>query len=308
MRALHTLKGVAGVHDATSLAQAAHHLEAALLGDSPEQVQPALDQLQERWRALGTFVRPLLDGDATQRVQMTPADLAMLMARVREGAPHPSLLRALQRFAWEPLGLRLQRISDQLVGVARRLGKPQPRVVIDCPDLRVPSDAYRAFWSSLSHLVRNIVDHALESEAERLSRGKPAENQVQLKAWADNDLLHVEVSDDGRGIDWQRLARRARERGLPSGSREELVEALFADGVSTAETVNETSGRGVGMSAVRAVCREAGGAISVASETGRGTTFYFQLPLQVAGIAPGSGMRPVSHIPASQRSEAGSQS
>lgn len=311
MRALHTLKGVAGVHDASSLAEAAHHLEAALLGDSAEHVQPALDQLKDRWQALGTFVRPLLDGDSTQRVQMTPADLGALIARVREGAPHQSLLRALQRFAWEPLGLRLQRIADHLVGVARRLGKPQPRVVIDCQDLRIPADAYRPFWSSLSHLVRNIVDHALETEPERQSRGKAAENQVQLKAWTESELLHVEVSDDGRGIDWQRLAHRAQERGLPSRSREELVEALFADGVSTAETVNETSGRGVGMSAVRAVCRELGGSISVTSETGQGTTFRFQLPLHVAGITPGSGIRPVSHMPASQRTEperAGSQS
>jgi two-component system, chemotaxis family, sensor kinase CheA len=311
MRALHTLKGVAGVHDATSLAQAAHHLEAALLGDVPGQVLPALERLAERWQTLGTFVRPLLDGDSTQRVQMTPADLSALIARVREGAPHQSLLRALQRFAWEPLGLRLQRVADQLVGVARRLGKPPPRVVIDSQDLRIPPDAYRAFWSCLSHLVRNIVDHALETEQERLSSGKPAENQVQLKAWADNELLHVQVSDDGRGIDWQRLARRAKERGLPDQTREDLVEALFADGVSTADTVGETSGRGVGMSAVRAVCRELGGGISVQSETGQGTTFRFQLPLQLAGIAPGSGIRPVSHIPASQRGEperAGSQS
>ena len=80
--------------------------------------------------------------------------------------------------------------------------------------------------------------------------------------------------------------------------------------VSTAETVNEPSGRGVGMSAVRAVCRELGGSISVSSETGQGTSFHFQLPLQVAGISPGSGIRPVSHMPASQRGEperAGSQ-
>ncbi len=311
MRALHTLKGVAAVHDATSLAHAAHELEAALLGDAPGLVPQALEQLNERWLGLGTFVRPLLDGDSTQRVQMTPADLAALIARVREGAPHQSLLRALQRFAWEPLGLRLQRLADQLVGVARRLGKPQPRVLIDSQELRLPPEAYRAFWSSLSHLVRNVVDHALETEQERLQLGKPAENQVQLRAWADTEHLHVQVSDDGRGIDWQRLARRAKERGLPSHSREELVEALFADGVSTADSVNETSGRGVGMSAVRAVCRELGGTVSVASETGQGTTFHFQFPLQQGGLVPGSGLRPVSHIPTSQRSEperAGSQS
>ena len=88
------------------------------------------------------------------------------------------------------------------------------------------------------------------------------------------------------------MAQKARERGLESGSRQALEEALFADGVSTAETVSETSGRGIGMSAVRAVCVALGGSIAVESEPGRGTCFRFAFPFAELDAEADSGARP----------------
>ena len=84
---------------------------------------------------------------------------------------------------------------------------------------------------------------------------------------------------------WERVAEKARQHGLPSAGRAALVEALFADGVSTAETVSETSGRGLGMSAVRSVCASLGGAIQLESEPGRGTRLRFELPFEDADVA-----------------------
>jgi len=282
MRALHTLKGVAAVSDVVSVAQAAHALEQALLSGLPERVSAEREQLLARWSAFSAFVRPIIGSESVQRVDLTPDELEQLISSVRAGAPHESLLRTLTRLSWQPIAQRLERLAEQLVRVAQRLGKPEPKVAIEATELRIPPDALRAFWSTLPHVVRNIVDHGLESEEERKRAGKPPENRVELRAWLDQGRLHLQISDDGRGIDWQRLAEKARQHGLSTASREALAEALFADGVSTAEAVSETSGRGIGMSAVRAACLALGGSIRVESEPGRGTTLHFELPFSDA--------------------------
>ena len=292
MRALHTLKGVAAVSDINSVAQAAHALEHALLNE-PERVAPERAQLLERWAEFSAFVQPVLGSESVQRVDMTAEQLAEIISSVRAGASHESLLQVLQHLSWQPVAQRLERLGEQLVGVARRFGKPEPRVIVDARDLRLPPDTLRTFWSSLPHLARNVVDHALQSAEERMLQGKPVENCVRLRAWREGGRLKLEIGDDGRGIDWQRLAQKARQGGLASETREALVEALFADGVSTAEFVSETSGRGIGMSAVRAACVALGGTIAVESEPGRGTLFRFEFPLLELDAQADSGSWPV---------------
>jgi two-component system, chemotaxis family, sensor kinase CheA len=296
MRALHTLKGVAAVSDITSVAQAAHALEQALLS-TPERVELERRQLLERWAAFSAFAEPVLGSESVRRVHMTPEDLEEIIENVRASASHASLLQMLLRSSRQPVKQRLDRLGEQLVALARRLGKPEPRVVIDASQLRLPPDALRAFWSSLPHLVRNIVDHGLQSVEDRTRQGKPPTNCVQLRAWTERGQLKLEISDDGRGIDWQRLAQKAEERGLASDSHAALVEALFADGVSTAETVSETSGRGIGMSAVRAACVSLGGAIAVESEPGRGTFLRFEFPLGELDAQVDSETRPTQPRP-----------
>ncbi len=101
----------------------------------------------------------------------------------------------------------------------------------------------------------------------------------------------MSISDDGRGVDWAAIARRAEALGLPHGTRQQLEEALFADGVSSRAEVTHTSGRGVGLGAVRAVVRQLGGSIEVATELGQGTTFRFVFPEallfdEIASIRP----------------------
>lgn len=108
--------------------------------------------------------------------------------------------------------------------------------------------------------------------------GKPAEATLDIVAHALNGGMVVEVSDDGRGIDWTRLAEKAKAFGLPTDTRADLAAALFSDGTSTRDSVTETSGRGVGMSALKAACEALGGAISVESIPGKGTTLRFQFP------------------------------
>jgi two-component system chemotaxis sensor kinase CheA len=278
MRVLHTLKGITAVFDVPSVSEAAHELEQAMGGDDDARVAASTRELLARWEKFLGVVRPVLGRTQRQRVELTFGELRDIVARVRSGAPHAEILRALIELGDEPVELRFERMQDQLTRVARYLHKPEPIVHVRAAQVRLPVDRFREFWMSLAHLVRNIVDHGLEPERERAEQGKPAKNHVELSAHSDEHGVCIEVSDDGRGIAWDRLAEKAKQRGLPSSTRADLVRALLADGVSTAETVTQTSGRGVGMSAVEAACRALGGSVSVESEPGHGTRFRFEFP------------------------------
>jgi two-component system, chemotaxis family, sensor kinase CheA len=278
MRTLHTLKGVAAVSDASSVSAAAHELEQALTDDTPERVGPARERLFASWEAFMTLVAPVAGDDVGRRVEISRDELGDLIDGVRTQAPYPVLLHSLIRLTYEPIEQRFLRIEDQLKRVARRLGKPEPLVVMEAGDVRLPADRFRPFWSSMAHVVRNMVDHGFELEDDRIARGKGRQNQVELRAVMSEGGLLIEVADDGRGIDWERLAQKAREKGLPAETRADLARAVFADGVSTAGTVSQASGRGVGMSAVEESCVALGGSASVESELGRGTRFRFVFP------------------------------
>lgn len=129
------------------------------------------------------------------------------------------------------------------------------------------------------HVVRNAVDHGIETGEERVAAGKPLEPTLALKAYTSGDALVIEVADDGRGIDWNVIARKASDAGLPAHSPGDLADALFADGVSSRDVVSELSGRGVGLAAVKQACEDLGGKVEVLSRKGRGTQFLFRLPL-----------------------------
>jgi two-component system chemotaxis sensor kinase CheA len=140
----------------------------------------------------------------------------------------------------------------------------------------------------LVHLVRNALDHALETPDERRAAGKPAAGRLEIAARHAGGNVVITVTDDGRGIDPRRVARRAAERGLielarvPSVDMSEAVELLFEPGFSTAEQTSDISGRGVGMDAVRSAIRELGGAVTMQSESGCGTSVQVRLPLTLA--------------------------
>jgi two-component system chemotaxis sensor kinase CheA len=277
-RALHTLKGLSATFDVSSVAEAAHELEHALAQDR-ELMVSALAGLERAWQAFLTLVTPLLGDEQQRRLELTRTELEQLLELVRERSSYEQLEQALLRLAHEPVQDNLQRLREQLLRLAKRLDKPEPRVIVEAGELRLPAARFRELWSSLAHVVRNIVDHALESEAERSASGKAIPSVVTLRARADQAWLRLEIEDDGRGIDWARLRAKAEQCGLPCNTHADLTRALFADGVSTRDVATVTSGRGVGMSAVERAASALGGTISIQSTPGRGTTFLFLLPL-----------------------------
>ncbi len=140
----------------------------------------------------------------------------------------------------------------------------------------------------LTHMIRNVVDHAIELPEERQRRGVSETGNLWLRAEATRTRVTIIVRDDGRGVDPDRLRRKAIEKGLLTAdqaarlSDQEAVELIFAAGLSTAEKLSEISGRGVGMDVVRTTLREHAGEVSVESKVGVGTTFRLDLPVKEA--------------------------
>jgi len=171
--------------------------------------------------------------------------------------------------------------------LSTKFGK-QVELVMNGRDTELDRTVVDALGDPLVHLVRNSLDHALESPEERVAAGKPATGTLELAARHAGSNVVITVRDDGRGIDPELVARRAAERGLiPADAVQTVdmaraIELLFAPGFSTAETTSDISGRGVGMDAVRNAIRGLGGAVVMTSELGVGSTVQVRLPLTLA--------------------------
>ena len=147
-----------------------------------------------------------------------------------------------------------------------------------------------ALAEPLAHIVRNAADHGIETAAEREAARKPPRGTVRLDAYHEADHVVIEISDDGRGLDRKKILRRAIENGiLPTEDTgllndSDIMNLIFAPGLSTADEITEISGRGVGLDVVKAAVDNLKGSIELESELGRGTTFRLMVPLTLASI------------------------
>ncbi len=138
------------------------------------------------------------------------------------------------------------------------------------------------------HLIRNAADHGIEAPELREAAGKPRQGTVSLDAFHRGSNIIIRVSDDGQGLDADRIRAKAVEKGLVAAAdaelmtRQQICQLIWLPGLSTAEKVTDVSGRGMGMDIVRAKIKDLNGAVDVASEPGRGTTFTIRLPLTLA--------------------------
>jgi two-component sensor histidine kinase/HPt (histidine-containing phosphotransfer) domain-containing protein len=279
-RLVHTLKGNCAIYGLQSYAEFAHVVESEL-GNSDEPLAPEhRDGLVTMWKEAMARVAPLLG--ASRRdfldIERTELDLAIAQAAA---APR-DLQDLLTSWTREPMARRFERLSRQIASMSRRLGRPEPIVRTTGDDVRLEHDAWQPFWTAMVHAVRNAVDHGIESPEERQLAGKPEAGIVELTAERQGGRLLFSLRDDGRGIAWDRVRAKAVERGLPAATHDDLVQALFVDGLSTRDTVSEMSGRGVGLSALRQTVDALGGTIQVDSMPGQGTTFRFSFDERVA--------------------------
>jgi two-component system, chemotaxis family, sensor kinase CheA len=192
------------------------------------------------------------------------------------------LVSELRRLQWEPIERSLQRLAQQAQALAARLDKAPISVEVEADELRLDPMVWTELWAALVHVVRNAVDHGVEHPKERIAGGKARSGRLRFSAARAGDGFHLEIDDDGRGIDWESVHRVCEEQQRPRHSREDLVAALLEPGVSTRKEVTETSGRGIGLSAVAAVVRTLGGTLRLESEHGRGTRLSFSFPEALA--------------------------
>lgn len=143
----------------------------------------------------------------------------------------------------------------------------------------------------LVHLLRNAVDHGIETVAERIAAGKPETGTVQLRAYHSGNHVFIDIQEDGKGINRDKVVKSAIEKGVLSAEQakslkdEEVYQLLFASGFSTADKISDISGRGVGLDVVKTKIESLGGNVTVASKLGQGTTFTVQLPLTLSIIS-----------------------
>ncbi|ODT88437.1 chemotaxis protein CheA [Phenylobacterium sp. SCN 70-31] len=185
----------------------------------------------------------------------------------------------------QPVKSVFQRMPRLVREVAAMTGKPV-RLVTEGEGTEVDKTVIERLADPLTHMIRNAIDHGLESPEKRAAAGKPAEGVVRLAAFHRSGRIVIEVSDDGGGINRERVKGIATEKGLISAeaalSDEEIDNLIFMPGFSTAAEVSDISGRGVGMDVVRRSIQALGGRITIASRPGQGSTFTMSLPLTLA--------------------------
>jgi chemotaxis protein histidine kinase CheA len=259
-----------------------------------------------RWRHLARATRQMRETVEAARPERCPGEgtdhLDAWSALVTGLSDLESRLRdethALERFVGDldgttrelrmiPLATLLDHFPVPLRQLARSLGR-QIRFRTAGEQTEVDKALLEMLEEPLLHLLRNAIDHGVEPPSERTAAGKPAEAFVRIGAGLVGQRLHIEVSDDGRGIDVEAVRRRAVEKGLldasaaGSASERDILRTIFAAGFSTREGVSEVSGRGLGLNIVLDVVENIGGKVEVRTEPGRGTTFAIDVPLTVA--------------------------
>jgi two-component system, chemotaxis family, sensor kinase CheA len=212
------------------------------------------------------------------------ADAVAFQARVLN-----DLQRSVMKIRMVPVEQLFRRFPRMVRDVARQCGR-EVELQLSGQDTDLDKGILDAIAEPLTHLVRNAVGHGMEPAEERVKLGKAPHGVIKLNAYHQGNQVVVEISDDGRGIDAQKIRAKAIDLGLTTAqeaallTESEILDFIFRPGFSTAEQVTEVSGRGVGMDVVQSVLHRLKGSISVETRPGKGTTFRLKLPLTLAII------------------------
>lgn len=212
------------------------------------------------------------------------------LARLQEGLTQleqntRELQESVMKIRMMPISFAFSRFPRLVRDLGGQLGK-QVNLVMLGENTELDKTVMEKIGDPLVHLVRNSLDHGLETTEQRLSAGKPGEGTITLNAYHQGGNIVIEVKDDGAGLNEERILNKARQKGLVPEtqelSSEEIHQLIFLPGFSTADVVSDISGRGVGMDVVRRNIAELNGSIEVKSKRGKGSTFIIRLPLTLA--------------------------
>ncbi len=212
------------------------------------------------------------------------------LARLQEGLTQleqntRELQESVMKIRMMPISFAFSRFPRLVRDLGGQLGK-QVNLVMLGENTELDKTVMEKIGDPLVHLVRNSLDHGLETTEQRLAAGKPGEGTITLNAYHQGGNIVIEVKDDGAGLNEERILNKARQKGLVPEtqelSSEEIHQLIFLPGFSTADVVSDISGRGVGMDVVRRNIAELNGSIEVKSKRGKGSTFIIRLPLTLA--------------------------
>jgi two-component system chemotaxis sensor kinase CheA len=200
-----------------------------------------------------------------------------------------ALLKVNREFQERVAGVRMFSLKgtfrrfQRIVRDAAYDQKKQIKVILSGVDTELDKEVIEYIADPLKHLVRNCVDHGIESPEERVAAGKPAEGIIEFKAYQKGGKIFIQISDDGRGLDLKKIRRRALKMGLDKAGEkldnDTLMEIICHPGFSTASSVTELSGRGVGMDVVKTQVERVGGSVQIETKKGKGTVFTLIIPL-----------------------------
>jgi chemosensory pili system protein ChpA (sensor histidine kinase/response regulator) len=238
-------------------------------------------RFQELTRGLAEGVNDVATVQQSLLRNIDDADAALL-AQSRLSRDVQQQLFSIRTVPFGSLSERLYRIMRQ---TAKELDK-RANLEIQGTQTELDRSVLEKLVGPLEHLLRNALDHGIESRAERVKAGKPETGEISLNVHQQGNEIAIEIADDGSGLDLGRIREKARAQGLLTGEAEpteaRLIECIFQPGFSTASKVTQISGRGVGMDVVRSEIGALGGRVEVATALGKGSTFTLYLPLTLA--------------------------
>lgn len=243
-----------------------------------------LDLLFDLVGELSTTAESLIgfsDRDASKRRNVKFKKLATNHTRVISNIL--SLVMSIRMISLESLFIKMKRLVNQL---SRRAGK-KIQLDISGESTEIDKNLIEEISDPLVHMIRNAIDHGIETKEDRLKKNKPEISRLQLKAKNEGNEIWITISDDGKGLDKDKIIDKALKKGLIKKNEldklddKQIIKLIFKPGFSTSDNVSEISGRGVGMDVVRRNVEKIGGNVDVYTEKDKGTTFIMKIPLTV---------------------------
>lgn len=283
MRDLHSLKGLLGIYSFTTIANKVHELESSLALTAPSP-RSLMEDIRKIFNEQSDDVAKILALDIGEHFRYYDERKVDTLRRIASASGNAELMDAVSRLERYPVNKVFSKYVLYVQELSRKFEDKKISLTIS-PGDELTYAEIRPLDPVLIHIFNNSVDHGIEAASDRLLAGKDETGMIRLSCRvSEGKNLEVTITDDGRGIDGEKLLEKARSSGVIKPgtqlSTEEKVSLIFHPGLSTKEKATETSGRGVGMDAVKSHIESQGGTIGVSSSPGAGTVFTIRIPLE----------------------------